>query len=85
MLTDVYTAFSPSPPPLSVLGRCYSPLISAHPSQHPQRLKIRRVRAMVRHWLMKAEPDSRIVKGKDVKVSGPGHSRSLAVRRDECS
>lgn len=24
-----------------------------------------------RHWLMKAEPDSRIVKGKDVKVSGP--------------
>lgn len=23
----------------------------------------------VKHWLMKAEPDSRIVKGKDVKVS----------------
>ena len=32
---------------------------------------------MVNHWLMKAEPDSRIVKGKDVKVAARA-TRSLA-------
>lgn len=33
---------------------------------------------MVKHWLMKAEPDSRIVKGKDVKVpAGATFIRSL--------
>jgi protein phosphatase-4 regulatory subunit 3 len=30
---------------------------------------------MIQHWLMKAEPNSRIVKGKEVKVSAShGHS-----------
>ena len=31
--------------------------------------KLKAVGMAVKYWLMKAEPDSRIVKGKDVKVS----------------
>ena len=34
-----------------------------------------------KHWLMKAEPDSRIVKGKDVKVRPTPHSTRVSMSK----
>jgi hypothetical protein len=53
-----------------------------------RRAFVRNMASTSKYWLMKAEPDSRVVKGKDVKVCAlcmsslrPAESRSCLVQR----
>lgn len=81
VLSAVYIAFSPSPPLVSAFGYRSSPIPYQPSSSHTTHSAFLRAinsiaRTAMRYWLMKAEPDSRIVKGKDVKVqTGAAHSQ----------